>query len=140
MFRHILTDLNLAPNKPTPIYNDNRGAVEWLNSFSTKGTCHLNIHENVVREAQHLQEVFISHIPGTCNPADIFTKDFKSDCTFWSLRPSLKYFENKTGPPFRFCFQNFMHHKFQFENEMGSPFRSPKTKTKRGPHFVFVFG
>jgi len=33
-----------------------------------------------------------------------------------------------------------MHHKFQFENEMGSPFRSPKTKTKRGPHFVFVFG
>jgi hypothetical protein len=24
-----------------------------------------------------------------------------------------------------------MHHKFQFENEMGSPFCSPKTKTKR---------
>ena len=60
--------------------------------------------------------------------------------TIFVVGSDLKYFENKTGPPFRFRFRNFMHHKFQFENEMGSPFRSPKTKTKRGPHFVFVFG
>jgi hypothetical protein len=85
MFRHILTDLGLAPHQPTPLYNDNRGAVEWSNSFSTKGMCHLNIRENAVREAQLMQEVFISHISGTCNPADIFTKEFKSDCTFRSL-------------------------------------------------------
>jgi hypothetical protein len=85
MFRHILTDLGLAPHQPTPLYNDNRGAVEWSNSFSTKGMCHLNIRENAVREAQLMQEVFISHISGTCNPADIFTKEFKSDCTFGSL-------------------------------------------------------
>jgi hypothetical protein len=89
MFRNILTDLNLAPNKPTPIYNDNRGAVEWSHSFSTKGMCHLNIRENAVREAQQLQEVSISHISGTCNPADIFTKEFKSDSIFRSLRDIL---------------------------------------------------
>jgi hypothetical protein len=29
MFRNILSDLNLAPSTPTPIYNVNRGAVEW---------------------------------------------------------------------------------------------------------------
>ena len=89
MFRHILTDLNLPPSNPTPIYNDNRGAVEWSHSFSTKGMRHLNIHENAVREAQQFQEVTISHIPGTCNPADIFTKECKSDCTFRTLRALL---------------------------------------------------
>jgi len=89
MFCHILTDLGLAPNKPTPIYNDNRVAVEWSTSFSTKGMHHLNICENAVREAQHLKEVLISHISGTCNPADIFTKEFKSDGTFQSLRALL---------------------------------------------------
>jgi hypothetical protein len=89
MFRHILTDLNFPLSKPTPIYNDNRGAVEWSHSFSTKGMRHLNIRENVVREAQKFQEVFISHIPGACNPADIFTKEFKSDCTFRTLQALL---------------------------------------------------
>jgi hypothetical protein len=91
MFHHILTDLAIAPTHPTPIYNDNRGAVEWSNSFSTKGMRHLNIRENAVREAQQLQEVSISHIPGTYNPADIFTKELKSDCTFRSLRSLLLF-------------------------------------------------
>jgi hypothetical protein len=85
MFRNILTNLGLAPNKPAPLYNDNRDAVEWSNSFITKGMRHLKIRENVVREAQLMQEVLISHISGTCNPGDIFTKEFKSDCTFGSL-------------------------------------------------------
>ncbi len=76
MFRHVLTDLSHAPSTPTLISNDNRGAVEWSNSFSTKGMHHLNIHKNAVREAQQLQEVSISQISGTCNSADIFTKKF----------------------------------------------------------------
>jgi hypothetical protein len=89
MFHHILTDLDLVPSKPPPIYNDNRGAGDWSNSFSTTGIHHHNIRENTIREAQQLQEVSISHIPGTCNPADIFTKEFQSDCTFRSLRALL---------------------------------------------------
>ena len=89
MFWHILTDLNLPPRNPTPIYNDNCGAVEWSHLFSTKGMRHLNICENAVREAQQFQEVTISHIPGTCNIADIFTKEFKSHCTFRTLRALL---------------------------------------------------
>jgi hypothetical protein len=84
MFRNILTDLNLVSSKTTPIFNDNRRAVEWTLSFSTKGMRHLNIRENAVCEAQQLQEVSISHIP-----ADIFTKEFKSNSTFRSLRDLL---------------------------------------------------
>jgi hypothetical protein len=30
--------------------------------------------------------VSISHIAGTCNPADIFTKEFKSNNVFHALR------------------------------------------------------
>jgi hypothetical protein len=91
MFHNILTDLGLTPRKPTPIYNDNHGTVEWSHSFSAKGMHHLNIQENAVREAQQLQEVSIGHIDGTCNPANIFTKEFKSDSTFCSLRDLLLY-------------------------------------------------
>jgi hypothetical protein len=89
MFRNILSDLHLCPTTPIPVYNDNHGAVDWSHSFSTKGMRHLNIRENAAQEAQLLQEVFITHISGKCNPADIFTKEFKSNCTFRSLRDLL---------------------------------------------------
>jgi hypothetical protein len=46
MFHHILTDLHLLDTStPTNVYNDNRGAVDWSNSFSTKGMRHVNIRE-----------------------------------------------------------------------------------------------
>jgi hypothetical protein len=87
MFRHILTDLNLLDSStPTNVFNYNHGAVDWSNSCSTKGMRHVNIRENAVREARLLNEVSVLHIPGPCNPADLFTKEFKSDSTFRSLR------------------------------------------------------
>jgi hypothetical protein len=87
MFRHVLFDLNLLDSTiPTNVYNDNRGSVDWSNSFSTKGMRHVNIRENAIREARQLNEVSILHIPGAANPADLFTKEFKSDCTFRHLR------------------------------------------------------
>jgi len=87
MFRHVLSDLQLLDlSLPTRIYNDNRGCVDWSNSFSTKGMRHVNIRENAVREARLLGEVLIHHIPGVSNPADLFTKEFKSESTFRSLR------------------------------------------------------
>jgi hypothetical protein len=79
----VLSDLNLLKSShPTPVYNDNKGAIDWSHSFSTKGMLHLNIRENAVREAQSLHEVFISHIAGTCNPADIFTKELSQTMSF----------------------------------------------------------
>jgi hypothetical protein len=83
MFRHVLSDLNLLdPHCPIPVYNDNCGSVEWSNSFSTKGMHHVNIRENPVWEARLMNKVSILHIPGTGSPADLFTKEFKSDTTF----------------------------------------------------------
>ena len=92
MFCNVLLDLSLLhPSHPTPIYNDNKGAIDWSHSFSTQGMRHLNIRENAAREAQLLHEVSISHVAGTCNPADIFTKEFKSDAVFCALRDLLLF-------------------------------------------------
>jgi hypothetical protein len=52
-----------------------------------KGMRHVNIHENTIREAHIMNEVAILHIPGASNPAELFTKEFKSDSTFRHLRP-----------------------------------------------------
>jgi hypothetical protein len=87
-FRNILSDLSLLQlSTPTCLYNDNQGAVNWSKTTSTKGMRHVNIQENIVREAIHsFRDIGISHIPGPCNPADIFTKEFKSDETFRQVR------------------------------------------------------
>jgi hypothetical protein len=93
MFRNILSDLSLLdPSSPTPVYNDNRGSVDWSNSSSTKGMRHVNIRENAIHEAHLFNEVSILHIPGMANPADLFTKEFKSDLTFWSLRSLILFY------------------------------------------------
>jgi hypothetical protein len=87
MFHHAMSDLHLLDcSSPTNIYNDNHGAIDWSNTFCTKGMYHMNIRENAVREAQVMNEVSIHHIPGSHNPADLFTKEFKSDLTFRTLR------------------------------------------------------
>jgi hypothetical protein len=93
MFRHILSDLSLLDtSSPIPVYNDNRGAVDWSNSFSTKGMRHVNIRENAIREARILNEISIHHIPGSSNPSDLFTKEFKSDTLFRTLRGLILFY------------------------------------------------
>ena len=93
MFRHILGELGLINlNLATAIHNDNQGAVNWSNTSSTKGMRHVNIRENAIREAIHeFNEITVSHIPGSSNPSDIFTKEFKSDALFHSLRGLLLF-------------------------------------------------
>ncbi|MGH3053511.1 MAG: Ty1/Copia family ribonuclease HI [Gaiellaceae bacterium] len=88
--RHVLTDLSLIdPSIPSCVYNDNQGAVQWCQAFSSKNTRHLNIRENCVREAIHeFWEIEIKHIPGKVNPADLFTKEHKSVEEFMTLRDS----------------------------------------------------
>jgi hypothetical protein len=99
MFRHLLFELNLLDATiPTDVYNDNRGSVDWSNSFSTKGMRHVNIHENAVREASIHNDVAILHIPGSANPADLFTKEFKSDSVFWQLRGLTLFYPSSFKP------------------------------------------
>ena len=84
---NVLDELNLLQkSKPTLIYNDNRGAIDWANTSSTKGMQYVSIRENCVREAIHeFFDVMVSHIGGKMNPADLFTKEHKSDEIFCSL-------------------------------------------------------
>jgi hypothetical protein len=84
---HLMTDLNMPDvTKPIPMYNDNRGAVDWSSGCTvSKKLRHLNIREVAVRDAQKAGIVSISHVPGHSNVADIFTKEHKSDAMFYEL-------------------------------------------------------
>ena len=82
-----MTDLGLPDVlRPTPLYNDNNGAIEWSEGVSiSKKMRHLNIRECAVRGAQNSKEVAVATIPGHSNIADLFTKEFKSDSVFRKL-------------------------------------------------------
>ena len=64
-------------------------AVNWSNTTSQKGMRWVNIRENSIREAIHEHhEITVQHIGGKVNPADLFTKEHKSDDCFRILRDS----------------------------------------------------
>ena len=74
-------------NTPTIVYNDNKACVDWLATVTNKGTKHINLRENKVREEQQINKtVKIEHIPGIINSADIFTKELKDSAHFRKLR------------------------------------------------------
>ena len=68
------------------VYNDNDACVSWSHSVTNKGTKHMNLRENSVREAHLFKEVNVRHIPGVINPSDIYTKEIKDDAHFRRLR------------------------------------------------------
>ena len=71
-----------------PVYNDNEACVSWSHSVTNKGTKHINLRENSLREAHLLKEVNVRHIPGVIKPSDLFTKEMKDDAHFRRLRDS----------------------------------------------------
>eukprot|EP00984_Skeletonema_dohrnii_P008670 scaffold3227_cov89-Skeletonema_dohrnii-CCMP3373.AAC.1 len=82
-------DMSLTDaNRPTPVYNDNQGCVDWSKTTSTKGLRHLNIRDCAVRDSIQAEEVSIHHIQGVINPDDIFTKEMKDGLHFRTLRDS----------------------------------------------------
>ena len=88
--RHILEDIDIHPTGPTQIFSDNQGGIEWCKGVSNKNMRHYNIKENVVRDmVQNHKELTIQKIAGTENPADICTKEHKSDAIFIQLRDML---------------------------------------------------
>jgi hypothetical protein len=92
-FRHLLDELGLLnSSSSTPIFYDNRGAVDWSKTCSTKGLRHLNIRENCVRESILFNEVSVNHIAGATNPTDFFSKELKSDVLFRTLRGLLLFY------------------------------------------------
>ncbi|KAL7459292.1 hypothetical protein ACHAWC_010958 [Mediolabrus comicus] len=83
----IAEDLHMSDGSQcTQVYNDNEACVAWSASVTNKGTKHLNLRENRVREAHLFQEVNVRHIPGQINPSDLFTKEIKDASHFRRLR------------------------------------------------------
>ena len=73
----------------TPVYNDNQACVQWSHSLTKKGVKHINLKENMVREAHQAKHVDVAHIPGVINSSDIFTKEIKDAAHFRRLRDSM---------------------------------------------------
>ena len=91
-FRNLLEDLKFDTSKPTEVFNDNRGCIDWAQTMSNKRMRHFNIRENCVREAIHVfKEILLHHVPGKLNPSDMLTKEHKSDQVYHELRDVVVY-------------------------------------------------
>ena len=88
--RHRAVDLSLpeAQDRIT-VYNDNDACVQWSASVTNKGTKHMNLKENYVREAHQLGLAEVKHIPGVINASDLFTKELKDAAHFRRCRDSM---------------------------------------------------
>ena len=77
--RNILEDLKMEDEQePTPLFNDNRGAVDWSSGCNiSKRLQHFNIREAAVRENVDAGDITIKHLPRKCNITNIFTKEIK---------------------------------------------------------------
>jgi hypothetical protein len=82
----VLEDLDMSDvAKPTLIYNDNQGSVDWSKGWDNRRMRHMNIRKMAVRDAREHREINIKHIEGEINPADILTKEHGSAEKFISL-------------------------------------------------------
>ena len=71
------------------VYNDNDACVQWSSSVTNKGTKHMNLKENYVREAHQLGLATVKHIPGVINASDLFTKELRDAAHFRRCRDSM---------------------------------------------------
>ena len=87
MIRRVLFDLGMIEAlEPTPLFNDNRGAVDWSSGCNiSKRLRHFNIREVAVRDDVKAGDIVIFHLPGINNIADLFTKEISCDKLFQSL-------------------------------------------------------
>ena len=95
--RHLIGQLGRSDvNEPTPVFNDNRGSVDWVHSGckATKKLRHENISEFGIAEARDNGEIDILWTPGRTNPSDIFTTE-DHDVNHFELPRS----DLRRGPP-----------------------------------------
>ena len=89
--QYLMEELRLPDTqRAIPVYNDNRGAVDWSSTGAiTKRLRHLNTRHVAIRDAIKAQEVSVFHIPGKVNPADLLTKEHRDTGHFQELRDIL---------------------------------------------------
>ena len=70
----------------TKIYNDNKSAVQWASSVTSKVIKHLNLREDMIRKYHQSKDVDVKHIPGIINPSNLFTKEINDNTCFRNIR------------------------------------------------------
>ena len=71
---------------PSKVYCDDKEAIDWAHSMSTKRMRHFNIRENCVREAILHNEILFLHVADHLNPAGIVSKEHKADVIYRNIR------------------------------------------------------
>eukprot|EP00804_Cyclotella_cryptica_P016077 CCRYP_004202-RA/>CCRYP_004202-RA protein AED:0.18 eAED:-0.12 QI:0/0/0/1/0.5/0.33/3/0/1917 len=131
--RHCAQDLGISDaSQRIVVYNDNKAAVNWADAMTSKGTKHLNLHENCVREAHHNNVVKITHIPGVINSSDLFTKELKDAAHFRRCRDSMMVSR-----------ANFLQHQHCVPSHMTAPHSLPYYSIRSGQtpaHFAVKHG
>ena len=88
--RHRAQDLGMADAyERTTVYNDNKSAVDWAATCTNKGTKHINLRENYVRELHQNNTAKITHIAGVINASDLFTKELKDAAHYRRCRDTM---------------------------------------------------
>jgi Reverse transcriptase (RNA-dependent DNA polymerase)/GAG-pre-integrase domain len=73
--RSILYELGFAQDGPTPIYEDNRAAIDMVNaSKPTERSRHIDIQHFAIQDWKRRNIVVLRHISGTMSPSDALTK------------------------------------------------------------------
>jgi hypothetical protein len=73
--RSLFTELDLTPSSPTPIFVDNRSAIDFtLNAGYHARSKHIDIRHHFIRDTVASNEVSVHHCASEENLADIFTK------------------------------------------------------------------
>ena len=87
--RHLMQQLQLPDVQiPTPILNDNKGSLDWIDSGCrpSKKLRNENLAELGIAEAKLHDEVEFYWIPGATNMSDIFTKEDNDVSHYCNLR------------------------------------------------------
>ncbi len=74
--KNTLESIGLKVELPMILEIDNKGAVDFVNSFSVGGrTRHINVKQCSLQEIKEAKVFVVKWIPGSENEADIFTKN-----------------------------------------------------------------
>ena len=73
--RAVLDELGIKQDEPTPIYEDNKSAIDIINANKPTGRSrHIDIRFFAIQDWKQQGHIKMEHIPGIINPADGLTK------------------------------------------------------------------
>lgn len=78
-FRKVFDDLEMPINSPTPVYEDNQGAICMSRNPETKRTKHIDIKYYFITDCVEQKKISMLYVPTEIQLADILTKALPRD-------------------------------------------------------------